>query len=130
MADTQAVERDREALTSHMVTLTHLQNNANIADHSLAPSRITHENEAEFDNTNEIELEDPAHLPADTNSVPVEDQQVYLPCNGSIADVENLLRKNQASRLLHQLWELVADKSFQYSHIMQAAPRKGVQTQS
>ena len=73
MANTQAVEWDREALTSHMVTLTHLQNNASIANHSLAPSRITHENEAEFDNTNEIELEDVAHLPANTNSVPVED---------------------------------------------------------
>jgi hypothetical protein len=72
----------------------------------------------------------PLHLPADTNAIPVEEQQLYLPCNGHLADVEIHLCKNQASRLLHRLWELIAEKSFQYSHIIRAAPRKSVHTRA
>jgi hypothetical protein len=61
----------------------------------------------------------PSHSSADiTNAIPVEEQQIFLPCNGALADVEITLCKNQASRLLHQLQELIADKSFQYSHII------------
>ena len=138
ISDTQSVEREREALASHIITLTHLQNAANIADRDcIAPSRITRDNEAEFDNSDDrLDDEDtpaasgPSHLPADTNAIPVEEQQVYLPCNGELADVEINLRKIQASRLLHQLRELIADKSFQYSHIIREAPRKGVRTRA
>jgi hypothetical protein len=138
VSDTQTVEREREALASHMVTLTHLQNAANIADHEIAPSRITHDNEGEFDSSDDLdpaEDDTPAasglsNRPANTHAIPVEEQQVYLPCNGNFAEVEINLRKNQASRLLHLLRELIADKSFQYSHIIRAAPRKGVRTRS
>lgn len=138
MADTQSVEREREALASHMVTLTQLKNAANIADLDITPSRITRDNEAEFDNSDDLEPSDeetppasgPSHLPADTISIPVEEQQLYLPRNGHLADVEIHLRKNQASRLLHRLRELIADKSFQYSHIIRAAPRKSVRTRA
>jgi hypothetical protein len=135
---TQTVEREREALASHMVTLTHLQNAAVIADHEIAPSRITHDNEGEFDSSDDLDpAEDdipvasrPSNRPAHTHAIPVEEQQIYLPSNGNFADVEIDLRKNQASRLLHQLRELIADKSFQYSHIIRAAPRKGVRTRA
>ena len=138
VADTQSVQRERDALTSHMVTLTHLQNAADIAAHDIAPSRITHDNEAEFDNSDDLELSDedtpaasgPSHLPADTNAIPVEEQHLYLPHNGHLADVEIHHRKNQASRLLHRLRELIVDKSFQYSHIIRAAPRKSVRTRA
>jgi hypothetical protein len=117
---------EREALTAHLVTLAHLQNAADIANHEIAPSRITCDNEAEFDNLDDLDPPDedtPAalgssHLPANTNAIPVEEQQVYLLCNGAIADVEINLQNNQASQLLHQLWELIADKSFQYLHII------------
>jgi hypothetical protein len=135
-SDTQSVKREREALASHLVTLTQLQNAANIADHEIIPSRITRDNEAEFDNSDDLDPSDedtpaasgPSHSSADiTNAIPVE-QQIFLPCNGALADVEINLRKNQASRLLHQLQELIANKSFQYSHIIRTAPRKGVCT--
>ena len=135
----QSVEREREALASRMVTLTHLQNAADIADHDIAPSRITRENEAEFNDSDDLDSSDedtpaasgPSHWSADiTNAIPVEEQQVYLPFNGALANVEINLRKNQASQLLHQLRELIAEKSFQYSHIIQAAPRKGVRTRA
>ena len=132
----QSVEQEREALASHMGTLTHFQNAAHIADHDIAPSRITCDNEAEFDNSDDLEPSDedtpvasgPSHLLADINAIPVEEQQLYLPCNGHLADVEIHLHKNQASQLLHWLQELIADKSFQYSHIIRAAPRKSVRT--
>jgi hypothetical protein len=138
-SDTQSVEREREALASHLVTLTQLQNAADIADHEIIPSHITRDNEAEFDNSDDLDPSDedtpaasgPSHSSADiTNAIPVEEQQIFLPCNGALAHVEINLRKNQASRLLHQLRELIADKSFQYSHIIRTAPRKGVRTQS
>jgi hypothetical protein len=71
----------------------------------------------------------PSYSSADiTNAIPVEEQQIFLPCNRALTDVEINLHKNQASRLLHQLRELIADKSFQYSHIIQTAPRKEVCT--
>lgn len=139
VSDMQSVERERETLGSHMVTLTQLQNAAHIADHEISPSRITQDNEAEFDNSDDLDpynedgpaASGPSHSPPNiTSAIPVEEQQVYLPCNGDLADVEIALRKNQASRLLHQLRELIADKSFQYSHIIRPAPRKGVRTRA
>jgi hypothetical protein len=140
MSDMQAVEREREALTSHMVTLTQLQNAADIADHDITSSWINHENEGEFDTLGELDngtalapalapTAGPSNLPA-ASTISVEDQQVYLPHHGHLADVEIKLCKFQASRLLHQLWELIAEKSFQYSHIMQVVPQKGVCTWS
>jgi hypothetical protein len=118
-----------------MITLRHLQNTANIAEHDIAPSRTTRNNEAEVHNFDDIDPFDDEETPAsslmaDTNTIPVEEQQVYLPCNGDLANVEIKLRRNQASRLLHQLQELIADKSFQYLHIIQEAPRKGVRTRA
>ena len=105
ISDMQSVEREREALASHMVTLTHSQNAANIVDRDcIAPSRITHDNEAEFDNSDDhLDNEDtpvalgPSHLLANTHAIPVEEQQVYLPCNGELAEVEINLCKIQAS---------------------------------
>ncbi|KAF8221961.1 hypothetical protein L208DRAFT_1325044, partial [Tricholoma matsutake] len=44
VSDMQSVEREREALTSHMETLTDLQNAANVANHDIAPSQISHYN--------------------------------------------------------------------------------------
>ena len=115
----QFVERERQALASHMITLTQLQSAANVGDHQIAPSRITADNEAEFDLSDE---ETPAAGTSQFSDVayaiPVEEQQIQLPSNGHPAKVEILLRKNQASRLLNQLRELIAEKSFQYSHII------------
>jgi hypothetical protein len=86
--------------------LTHLQNAADIADHEIIPSCITHDNEAEFDNLDDLDPSDentpaasgPSHSSANiTNAILVEEQQIFLPCNGVLADVEINLHKNQAS---------------------------------
>lgn len=66
--------------------------------------------------------------------VPVEKQTLHIPSNQNVTprhdDVELALRKNQARSHLHQLRELIAEKSFQYSDVMRKAPRKGVRTRA
>ena len=48
VSDVQFVERERQALASHMITLTQLQSAANVGNHQIAPSCITADNEAEL----------------------------------------------------------------------------------
>jgi hypothetical protein len=66
--------------------------------------------------------------------VAVENQTLHIPSNHNVTprhdDVELALRKNQAKSHLHQLRELIAEKSFQYSDVLRKAPRKGVRTRS
>jgi hypothetical protein len=53
---------------------------------------------------------------------PVEDQVLFLPSNRNVTpcpdDIELIFRKNQANAHLHQLRELIAEKSFQYSDVL------------
>src|SRR6202040_81024 len=57
--------------------LTQLKNSANIADLDITPSQITRDNEAEFDNSDDLEPSDedtpvasgPSHLPADMDAI-------------------------------------------------------------
>ena len=64
--------------------------------------------------------------------VPVEKQTLHIPSNQNVTprhdDIELALRKNQARSHLHQLRELIAEKSFQYSDVLRKASRKGVRT--
>ena len=66
--------------------------------------------------------------------VPVEKQTLHIPSNQNVTprndDIELALRKNQARSHLHQLRELIAEKSFQYSDVLRKAPRKGVRTRA
>jgi hypothetical protein len=66
--------------------------------------------------------------------VPVEKQTLHIPSNQNVTprhdDVELALRRNQARSHLHQLRELIAEKSFQYSDVIRKAPRKGVRTRA
>jgi hypothetical protein len=66
--------------------------------------------------------------------VPPEKQPLHIPSNKNVTprhdDLELTLRKNQARTHLHQLRELIAEKSFQYSDVLQKAPRKGVKTRA
>ena len=62
----------------------------------------------------------------------VEDQILYLPSNRNVTprndDIELALRKEQAKAQLHQLCELISEKSFLYSDVICKAPQKGVRT--
>ena len=64
----------------------------------------------------------------------VEQQTLFLPSNDNVTprndDVELALRTNQAKSHLHQLRELIAEKSFMYSDVIRKAPKKGVKTRA
>jgi hypothetical protein len=64
----------------------------------------------------------------------VERRLISLPSNGNVHDrfspLELSLRKLQAQHHLNRLRDLIADKSFQYSHVIRAAPRKVVKTRA
>lgn len=66
--------------------------------------------------------------------LPIEKQILHLPSNGNVTgnfhSVELTLREDQAARHLSRLRELIADKSFQYSHVIRDAPRKDVSTRA
>ena len=66
--------------------------------------------------------------------VPVELQTICLPSTRNVTpgygNIELSLRKDQARNHLHQLRELIAEKSFHYSHIIRVAPTKGVKTRA
>lgn len=72
---------------------------------------------------------------SDATCVPPERRALPLPSNHPHSNhpdrqVELKLRIQQASRYLSVLRESIADKSFQYSHIIRSAPSKGVRTRS
>ncbi|KAF8815690.1 hypothetical protein BYT27DRAFT_7079225 [Phlegmacium glaucopus] len=61
--------------------------------------------------------------------------QVVMPSNmledgHPLRSVELSLRKQQAERYLNALREAIADKSFQFSHVMRHAPKKSVRTRA
>jgi len=64
----------------------------------------------------------------------LENQILILPSNRNAApnndDIELALRKNQAKTHLHQLRELIAEKSFFYSDVIRKASHKGIKTRA
>lgn len=76
-------------------------------------------------------LPGPASAPQMT---PIERQVLALPSNGNVpvsfAPMELTQRVDQAANILNRLRDLIADKSFQYSHVMRDAPTKKVRTRA
>lgn len=72
--------------------------------------------------------------PASTGPIQIEDQIIPLPSNGNVGreyiPLELSHRILNAERHLNRVRELIAEKSFQYSHVIRAAPRKAVNTRS
>jgi len=67
--------------------------------------------------------------------VPVEYQVVPVPsripgCDPADCAIELAVRKTKAEHVLAKVREAVADRSFQYSHIIRKAPTKGVKTRA
>ena len=89
----------------------------------------------DFDDLDDDEADDGFTISAAKSAViPVEDRQLPLPsyqnAAHSIATVELRLRHQQADELLESLRVTIADKSFQYSHVIRVAPRKSVKTRA
>ena len=70
----------------------------------------------------------------DSNVTPIEEWQIPLPSyvnsQHPTAKVEFRLRQRQADHILELIRNTIADKSFQYSHVIRVAPRKGVKTRA
>ena len=72
--------------------------------------------------------------PASIDTPQIEDQLIPLPSNGNIgpayAELEISHRITHADHHLNRIRVLIAEKSFQYSHVIRVAPRKSVNTRS
>ena len=111
----------------------------------------THENELEDTDANEFddldndvndaspdrpaELNGCGRIHAESDIMPPERRPVILPSthmphNQALKKAELTLRVRQATRYLAAIREAVAEKSFQFSHVLRAAPSKGVRTRS
>ncbi|KAF8801023.1 hypothetical protein BYT27DRAFT_7116145 [Phlegmacium glaucopus] len=66
--------------------------------------------------------------------IPIEDQLLSLPSNGNVGPVHRDLECSHyialAQHHLNQIHNLIAEKSFQFSHIIHISPHKGVTTRS
>ncbi|KAM6490262.1 hypothetical protein JOM56_014239, partial [Amanita muscaria] len=106
-SDWQLIERGRQALALLMSRVKQLQHAAGLTEPT---SPIV----PELDDEAEFVLDDepaPAPAPISTAPIPVEKEILLLPSNGNL--VKNTV---------------IANKSFQYSHVIRAAPRKSVRT--
>jgi Kyakuja-Dileera-Zisupton transposase len=74
--------------------------------------------------------------PAQSTSVqvPIEDQLIAIPSNGNASNVHRELelshRIAMAEEQLNHVRNLIAEKSFQFSHVIRVSPRKGVTTRA
>src|SRR6202522_2187849 len=72
--------------------------------------------------------------PASTGATPIENQMLPLPSNGNVgqehAPLELSYRIQHAENHLNRIRDLIAEKSFQFSHVIRVAPRKDVNTRS
>ena len=80
---------------------------------------------------NETDYQTPS---ASVGPIPIEDHIIPLPSNGNVGDAHRALelsyRISLAERHLNHLRDLIAEKSFQYSHVIRVAPRKAIATRS
>lgn len=86
-----------------------------------------------FENIDELDQcnEGASH---DLNLHSIERRSLPLPSYLNVQDpnaaIELSLRVQQAARLLHAVRSTIADKSFQFSHVLRVAPRKSVKTRA
>jgi hypothetical protein len=76
----------------------------------------------------------PPNYPTADGPVPIEDTIIALPSNGTTNEVYRNLeikhRVSVAEDQLNSIRNLIAEKSFQFSHVIRVSPRKGVTTRS
>jgi hypothetical protein len=138
------VERVRQLLTAEFVVLNALPK-PHILQEMVTNKNVDDLDSAAFDDLDDDQLENmPLHtehgsaterLHNDNDILPPERRQLVFPSNllpdgHPLRQLELNLRIKQATRYLAALREAVADKSFQYSHIMRSAPSNAVRTRS
>lgn len=89
---------------------------------------------AHFENLDDDLDDQSADTVPEINGLPIERRAIPLPSYINPEDpnavTELLLRQEQAGALLKTIRAIIADKSFQYSHVLRAAPRKSVKTRA
>lgn len=145
--DRQIVETAREQLSGLLTELKNAMNAAGIVESNLntPPSQeslgmwddILYEPVPAGPNAIPIVEDRPASSNSPISSIcpiQIEEQLIPLPSNGNVgqayAPLELSHRIEHADHHLGQIRDLIAEKSFQYSHVIRVSPRKGVNTQS
>lgn len=142
--DQQIIQKDREDLTGLIVQLNEAQNIAGVAVTNSSPRTdpcLVDEWDDLINDEDKINADEVPRIRPDRQSinttlgpVPIEDQLIALPSNGNVIDIHRTLeqthRISQADYQLNRIRDLIAEKSFQYSHVNRVAPRKSVKTRS
>ena len=116
-----------------LVKLKQLQDAAGVVD-IVSGSESFGENEGAFDDVGEPPSASDRILsqPTGTEVPAVEREPLALPSSGSVVGeavgVELRLRTTQARRQVNRLRDIIADISFQYSHVIRGAIRRSVRT--
>jgi hypothetical protein len=92
----------------------------------------------DFDNLDDEEIIDVEQQPASDaedktispEHRPIPMPSTCLPKDHTYSRIELRLRKDQAHRYIMALREVIAEKSFQYTHVIRVAPRKAVGTRA
>jgi hypothetical protein len=130
--DEKRLEQLQESLRAQLTVLETMQQD--IAG-VLRPSIIIQDNQSQFDDIDDEEL---GHGAEDIRSdeagaAPFRPPRMPSTCDGSDRihqAIELTLRRQQAGRLLSALREAIADKSFQYSHVLRVAPGKTIRNRA
>lgn len=140
----RVIQTDREELTSLVHQLKEAQQLAGVAEPntSITTNPVSSDpwDDLAFDpilSADSTSFTAPIKHRHGSNSVgpsPIEDQTIALPSNGNTSniyrDLELTKRISMADNELNQIRTLIAEKSFQFSHVIRASPRKGVTTRS
>ena len=127
----EVIEEKRVSLVAMFSQLKDLQTKAGIIEDT-ANEKPVLDDEIEYDEYNDSE-EVPISQ-ALSEIIPIERKVIVLPSNGNVVtNVSNLevtFRKRQAQSQLDQLRDLIADISFQFSHVIRGQIRKNIRTRS
>jgi len=140
------IETEREGFTALLVELKYAQQVASVDDLATPSSlerdiihiwdEIVNEPLPAGPDTPQVPVPGPATILPDspTGPLPIEEQPISLPSNGNVPAIYHELelshRISHADHHLNRIQDLIAEKSFQYSHVIHVAPRKAVNTHS
>lgn len=128
------VENLRAALLAEFAALDILMEKRSIVQEAGQYRPFTHEADAFENLDDDLDGNETAHTLPQTQDMPVERRPIPLPSHihpdDPSAEMELSLREEQATALLKIIRTTIADKSFQYSHVLRVAPRKGVKTRA
>jgi hypothetical protein len=126
----EIIDEKRAALVAMFAHLRDLQSIAGIVENSVNEKPVL-DNETEYDEYDEYDESANQTTPVLN---PPERKVIVIPSNGNvktdISDLEIKFRTRQANTELNQLRDLIADISFQFSHIIRGQIRKNIRTRS